>query len=209
MRLLVATLGILLGLSHAAQAGQPNDFSYYLLALSWSPQYCATDARPGDAQCRQPRSFIAHGLWPQKERGYPQDCGVGKLLSAQIIDYMLPIMPSKRLITHQWQKHGVCTRLTAESYFDNVTRAYRRIKKPREYLSLERYKATTVTEIKSTFIAANPQLKDNMLVVQCDGNYLQEVRVCMSLSLEPLTCGKDVRDRCGGQVVLRPPRKPN
>lgn len=203
----IVLAAILLGLIGSVGADKANDYSYYLLSLSWSPQYCATDARPGDVQCRQPRTFIAHGLWPQKVRGYPKNCGVGEYLDEALIQQMLPIMPSKQLIIHEWRTHGVCTRQSAESYFDTLTRAYRRTGVPREYKTLERYLSTTVEEIKTNFIAVNPSLKPNMLAVQCDGRYLQEVRVCMSLSLKPLACGTDVRDRCGAQVVLRPPRR--
>ena len=32
--------------SHAA-AGEPGDFAYYLLSLSWSPAFCLRRHRPG------------------------------------------------------------------------------------------------------------------------------------------------------------------
>ncbi len=55
---------------------QAGAFDYYLLALSWSPTYCA-GLSPGrrDPQCDgRPYAFVLHGLWPQHERGWPQDC---------------------------------------------------------------------------------------------------------------------------------------
>ncbi len=182
-------------------------FSYYLLSLSWSPQYCANAGNPGELQCQRPYAFVAHGLWPQRERGYPKDCGKGKFLEDAMIERILPFMPSKRLIIHEWQIHGVCTGLTAEAYFDTLTRAYRRTKVPSQYQKITRYLGTTVTEIKANFRLSNPSLKENMLALECKGQYLQEVRVCMDLALEPRVCGSDVRDHCGAQVVLRPARQ--
>src|SRR5262245_6737859 len=53
-------------------------FDYYLLALSWSPTFCAdVGDRRRDPQCSprgRPFAFVLHGLWPQYERGWPQDC---------------------------------------------------------------------------------------------------------------------------------------
>src|SRR5690349_10145635 len=61
------------------ERGQPGDFAYYVLALSWSPTYCAERRGNGyEPQCdgRQgrPYAFVLHGLWPQHERGWPQNC---------------------------------------------------------------------------------------------------------------------------------------
>src|SRR5258705_13549201 len=60
-------------------AHQAGVFDYYVLALSWSPSYCADLAeRRYDPQCRldgdRRYAFVLHGLWPQYERGWPQYC---------------------------------------------------------------------------------------------------------------------------------------
>jgi len=59
-----------------ASDGEPGTFDYYLLSLSWSPAFCRTD--PGAAECNGPRrfGFIVHGLWPQYEKGWPENCNV-------------------------------------------------------------------------------------------------------------------------------------
>jgi ribonuclease T2 len=50
-------------------------FDYYVLALSWSPNWCALegDARHAD-QCETDAGWILHGLWPQFHRGWPAFC---------------------------------------------------------------------------------------------------------------------------------------
>ena len=69
----VATSG---GLTGAAAKGPvPGQFDYYVLALSWSPSYCAGEAGQNDQQqCAPGRrfAFVVHGLWPQYNKGWPE-----------------------------------------------------------------------------------------------------------------------------------------
>ena len=93
----------------------PGQFDFYVLALSWSPSYCeaaherAPDRAP-DQQCAgRPFSFVVHGLWPQYERGFPSFCQVpAPRLTRRIVGSMLDLMPSPRLIFHEWDRHGTC-----------------------------------------------------------------------------------------------------
>ena len=61
-----------------ADEGEPGDFDFYVLALSWSPTWCATseDAATarGNASEGADFGFVVHGLWPQYEAGYPEFC---------------------------------------------------------------------------------------------------------------------------------------
>src|SRR5580692_6196384 len=60
----------------AAFALPPNakqPFDYYLLNLSWSPEFCYT--HPSATECASHPAFVLHGLWPQNTDGtYPQNC---------------------------------------------------------------------------------------------------------------------------------------
>src|ERR1700760_5008278 len=57
----------------AAKGTAPGVFDYYLLTLSWSPEYCL--AHPTDAQCASQPGFVMHGLWPENTNGtYPEAC---------------------------------------------------------------------------------------------------------------------------------------
>ena len=67
-------------------AGQPTPtsafrsgtgFDFYVLSLSWSPSYCEAegdDANRQQCEAARPYAFVVHGLWPQFERGFPQEC---------------------------------------------------------------------------------------------------------------------------------------
>ena len=75
MRFLVSTLLALIISTQAFAEGETSgEFDYYVLALSWSPNWCAIE---GDArnspQCDEgeDHGWILHGLWPQFHRGWP------------------------------------------------------------------------------------------------------------------------------------------
>ena len=77
-----AVLVLLQLIAGAAQARdfRPGEFDYYVLALSWSPTYCASEAGASDGQqCAPGRrfAFVVHGLWPQFKQGWPENCETG------------------------------------------------------------------------------------------------------------------------------------
>ncbi|HEY0975646.1 MAG TPA: ribonuclease T2 [Solimonas sp.] len=185
---------------------RPGEFDYWLLALSWSPQYCANQG--ADPQCVYPHNFVVHGLWPQYERGFPDFCQRTDPVPRDLVTRLLPLMPSENLIQHQWRKHGSCSGLDVKEYALQVERARRSIVVPPAYSNPETHLRTSVREIEATFIAENPQLSAESLAVQCSGRWLREVRVCLDIEFQPRACGRDVDDRCGADVMMRPNRKP-
>jgi ribonuclease T2 len=197
---------LLLGVATSTAADPPGQFDYYLLSLSWSPQYCAGAHHDDGEQCARPYAFVVHGLWPQNERGYPRDCRSPRRVSDATIEHMLPLMPSRGLVIHEWRTHGACSGLGAEEYFGTVERAYQGIRIPERYQSLDHYLSVSPQQLKHDFITANPQLRESGLAVQCSGHYLREVRVCLNRDLQPRDCGADIEDDCNGNATLRPVR---
>ena len=102
-----------------AREHEAGRFDYYVLVLSWSPTYCALGEQRSDPQCSprgdRPYAFVLHGLWPQHERGWPQDCRTRErpFVPRPTIDRMLDIMPSRRLVIHEYRKHGTCSGLAS------------------------------------------------------------------------------------------------
>ena len=122
---------------------QPGQFDYYLLSLSWSPSYCAGLTRDGyDPQCHRRDgkrySFVLHGLWPQFERGWPQDCPTADrgFVPRPTADRMLDIMPSDKLVFHEYRKHGTCSGLSVDGYFDLARKLYGKVTVPSRYQDL-------------------------------------------------------------------------
>ena len=183
-------------------------FDYYVLSLSWSPQHCATDGRGDENQCGSRRQFglIAHGLWPQYERGYPENCATGSV-RRDVVDRMLPIMPSVGLIQHEWRKHGSCAGLAQPDYFDTVSRAYAGFSVPGS-LSAEQVRVNTAPDtLRDDILAQNPSLQSDGLVLRCEGPYFDEVRICLNRDLSSRQCGPDLRSNCrGSRLIVRPVR---
>lgn len=203
MRLPIALLLLLTsGIASADVAGR---FDYWLFTLSWSPQYCSDHAR--DFQCSNGTyGFVVHGLWPQNEQGYPEDCGRGELVGSDMVDRMLPLMPSPKLIQHEWRTHGVCSGLSQTDYFLTIEKVYRKISVPAAYRNPGQYLSTTAETIRRNFIEANRGLGADAISLQCAGRYLKEVRICYDRDFRYRACGEDAEDRCRDQIVLRPAR---
>lgn len=204
--LLLSMAATLLSMPCAQAGGTAGVFDYYLLSLSWSPEYCATSRRDAELQCARPYAFVAHGLWPQHERGWPSDCTSKERVSDATIERLLPLMPSRGLIIHEWRKHGSCSGLKADAYFAQLERAYRAISIPARYQRLDQPLTVRTAELRRDLLAANPALNDDGLVLQCSGRYLQEARICLDRRLSPRACAAGLRDRCGDSVLLRPVR---
>lgn len=194
------------GPAAAQTVGKPGTFDYYVLSLSWSPAFCAS--RPADKhpeQCRaNPRyGFIVHGLWPQHAKGgWPERCSTKRRVPQPVIDRMMPLMPSKGLILHQWHKHGTCTGRSPTDYFAQVAAARARIALPPE-VSTPALPAPIPAEVlRERLIAANPGLTAQSVALVCNGPRVMEVRLCLGTDLGFRPCSPDVRTTCRRGTML-------
>jgi ribonuclease T2 len=216
MAFLAAVLGASAALAQTGErprGGEPaGRFDYYVLALSWSPSYCADpEAAARDSlQCaaKRPFAFVLHGLWPQFERGWPERCPTRQPrdVAPALKSRMLDMMPSPVLIEHQWDKHGVCSGLDQNAYFETSRRLRNRVVTPPAYQNLTKPLMVTGRDVETAFLAANPGLTADQIVVQCDRRRLREVRVCFTKDGLHRRCGGDVRERCDGKVAMPPLR---
>ena len=212
----LATLIAGLGLSaataapvHAADVA--GEFDYYVLALSWSPSWCAAtgDARDA-AQCRAGRriGFVVHGLWPQYERGWPENCATPERdPSRRESQGMEDVMGSGGLAWYQWQKHGRCSGLSAHAYYDAIRAAADRIAIPDVFGHMRDDITLPPAVVEDAFIEANPELTRDGITVTCQGGALQEVRICLTRDFALRDCAPDIRRDCSRRaVVMEPPR---
>lgn len=210
LSLVTASVGPAAARGTRQRAGASGRFDYYVLSLSWSPQHCAqTRPAANDPQCAVPRrfGFVAHGLWPQYERGYPSSCATGAAPDAALVDGMLDIMPSPTLVRHEWAKHGSCSGLDPAGYFATLRRAFRAVQIPERYRQPTGAFRVSPAEVRADFRRSNRDIDDAELAVLCSGPYLQEVRICFDRDLRSRACGRDVRDRCRADAVtVRPVR---
>ena len=141
MAIALACLSAARGASNAAR-NTPGAFDYYALVLTWMPSYCRGEGRSRkDGQCdiAKPHGFLLHGLWPQHERGWPEDCPTGKRpwVPESVIAEMRDIMPSKNLVIHEYRAHGTCSGLDPAQYFTVARALYRRISVPARFLAAD------------------------------------------------------------------------
>ncbi len=182
---------------------------YLLLAISWTPSWCVHegDAR-GAARCADgaDTGWLVHGLWPQHDAGgWPEFCdtphpGPSRAETAAMID----IMGSDGLAFHQWRKHGTCTGLSSQTYFDQTRAAF-------AALSLPEFDAAgaqiTPSDLLARFRAANPEVDTDMAILTCRDGMAQEIRLCMTHDLEPRACDAALLERnCRARSVRLPPR---
>lgn len=203
MRLLILCLlaaSIMVPLKARADAEGVGVFDYFVLSLSWSPNWCALE---GDArnspQCDTAEYFgwIMHGLWPQFHRGFPSDCRTAERPpTRQQTAEMTDIMGTAGLAWHQWKKHGSCTGMSAQQYYATSGAAYEKIARPLVFRKIKEDIRLPASVVEDAFLKANPALEKDGVTVTCKRGYIQEVRVCLSKDLDLVPCGRDVVKDC-------------
>ncbi len=188
--------------SHPARADgdRAGEFDYYLLALSWSPAWCAlTGDDRHDPQCDAGRglTFTVHGLWPQYEAGYPSDCFTTSTDPSRTdTAAMTDIMGGAGLAFYEWKKHGRCSGLSARDYFATLRRARDSITIPPVFAKIDHDLTIDASVIQDAFLEKNRQLSADGVTVTCKQGKIQEVRICLTRDLAPRTCAPDVARDC-------------
>jgi ribonuclease T2 len=195
--------------SRQDEAGQ---FDFYVLSLSWSPSFCAAAAERGGAQAggpqcgARPYSFVVHGLWPQYDKGFPENCLIpSPRLYHGIVSSMLDLMPAPRLVYNEWDKHGTCSGLSPRAYFDTVRKARAMVKIPPEYVDLQEPLSVTPGAVEDGFIKANSGLSQAGMAIGCDKKRLTEVRICLTKDLQFRECPEIARRSCHRDQLIMPP----
>ncbi len=198
--LIFLVFGVCLASPSLADGEQAGDFDYYVLALSWSPNWCAIE---GDArnspQCdaNEDHGWILHGLWPQYHRGWPANCRTPhRNPPRSLTSTMSDIMGTSGLAWYQWKKHGTCSGLSGEDYFETARRAYDSVTRPPVFRKLDNSIKLPAAVVEQAFLEANPRLDADMVTITCRDGFIQEARICLSKTLDPVPCGRDVIRDC-------------
>ncbi len=182
-------------------------FDFYVLALSWAPEFCASHEDSKSAsECDPSRhyGFVVHGLWPQNDDStYPVSCTTAPPVANDVVRQMLPIMPARGLIQHEWSTHGTCSGLSSREYFSQVQRAFGNLKVPDEYQHPAQAAQASPKEIEQEFAAANGAPADSFRVA-CSKGELIGVDACLTRDLRYRSCGDAVRECHARQVSVVP-----
>jgi ribonuclease T2 len=184
-----------------AEGERAGLFDYYVLSLSWSPGWCATEgADRSSAQCTPGAGFgwVLHGLRPQHDGGgYPSYCRTAaRDPSRAETAAMADVMGTTGAAWYQWKKHGRCSGLSAGTYLGAARLAYRGITMPQAFLRLHRDMTLPARVVEEAFVAANPGLGPEMITITCKDGRIQEARICLTRRLEPRPCGPGVQRDC-------------
>lgn len=187
----------------------PGQFDYYLLSLSWSPAFCIQ--KPESPECNGPRrfGFIVHGLWPQNEKGWPQNCGGDSQVPDAVVQGISDLMPARRLVYHEWTTHGTCSGLDPEAFFGLVRRAFGSVTIPSAFKSPGGAIEQAPGAVVSAFLQANPRLPAGSVVATCSTQgapRLREVHVCVDRDLNARACSADsLREACRASSMIVAP----
>ena len=185
-------------LAQGETAEQP--FDYYLLNLSWSPEFC--HSHPNATECGQHSTFVLHGIWPQNKDGtYPENCSTqsGPRNPTAYSD----IYPDPGLLIHEWRTHGTCSGLSPDAFFTLARNAFHSVAIPSALSQLDHQISMPPGQILDLFTAANPSIPRSSLALSCGNNYLTAIEVCLNKNAQPTACGP-VRS-CRANTVRIPP----
>lgn len=185
----------------AAAANTPGAFDFYLLDVTHESAWC-DDGNARQAQCRRldragvdARPLVLHGLWPENlaPGSYPSQCSAQPLrLSPALRQRLAEVMPGslEGLDEHEWRKHGSCTGLDAETYFNESIRLAERINTAlAPTLRSAAGGSTSGATLRASLKSSDPELADSVVFV-CKNlravapqnrrrPYLVSVRVCI------------------------------
>jgi ribonuclease T2 len=172
---------------------KPATYDYFLLTLSWAPDFCAIPSNPHDpAECGVGKKvgFVVHGLWPQGETNQGPKCKAdGTKVTPAIVTAMLPYMPTAKLMQHEWDNHGSCSGLSMTDYFAAIRTARDSVKLPPAFQAPATKAQMSEAQIEAAFASANPSFPATAFRATCTSGALQEARVCLTKNLAPRACG--------------------
>lgn len=177
-----------------------GNFDYYVMALSWSANWCALQGdQRGDRQCEAGKAltFTLHGLWPQYESGYPSYCSTTERdPSRGMSESMVDITGGAGVAWYQWKKHGRCSGLPAAEYYSLMRRAFDTVTIPPVFDSISTDLIVPASVIEDAFVDSNPDLDRDQITVTCSAGKIQEVRICLTTDLQLRRCSVDVIRDC-------------
>jgi ribonuclease T2 len=200
--MLFSFAALLAATSAAAQnKGEPGKFDFYLMNLSWSPEFCSIQGV--SPQCAAKPGFILHGLWAQNNDGsYPVFCSEehGPAKPSENLD----LTPDPSLLDHEWAKHGTCSAVGPQRFFAMEREAYHSLKIPAEFVHVDQEISMTPDKILGLFYRANPAYPQGSILLSCGRNHLTAIEACFSKDLKPIVC-QGLRTCHANSVKITPP----
>jgi ribonuclease T2 len=185
----------------AQHKGEPGKFDFYLMNLSWSPEFCSIQGT--SPECAAHPGFILHGLWTQNNDGtYPVFCSEEP--APATIAQNLDITPDLSLLQHEWAKHGTCSGVGPQRFFAMEHEAFHSLRIPPQLEHINHEISMTPNAILDLFAQANPNFPQGSILLSCGRNHLTAIEVCFSKDLKPIAC-QGLRTCRANSVEITPP----
>jgi len=187
----------------ALNSSSDSLFDYYVLSMSYQPEFCYLHRHEMFSGCEKPNEFwkgslTIHGLWPQRRDGtWPSTCSNEKFDESTLSDLgrerFATFWPNVKVSMgspgftsfweHEWTKHGTCSGLTQDNYFNTALTHF--LPTPdivEEYYG--RGESILTKDLENAYIHDDDNgdvSKKNHVVLVCsrNGKYLSEVRICV------------------------------
>jgi ribonuclease T2 len=199
------SFALLVPAAHAQHKGQPGKFDFYLLNLSWAPEFCSIQGTSPECTGAVHYGFIVHGLWPQNNDGsWPVYCAERPGPADPRAN--LDITPDLSLLQHEWAKHGTCTLLSPTEFFADEHRALHEVHIPALFHSLQKPEQMQPSGILDMFAKANPSFPRESFAVSCAHDHLTAMEVCLAKDLQPIAC-RNLPSCRAGEITVDPPTR--
>ncbi len=178
---------------------------FYVLALSWAPNFCDDPQKShASSECGHQLGFIVHGLWPTNADGsQPDECTGGRPIGQDNINALLPYIPDRGLIAHEWRTHWSC-RATGQQFADAVKQAAATVKIPDTYRQPTVQQEIGRIQLEKDFAQANGTSPDQYRV-SCHAGKLINFEACLTTDFRPRSC-TGVRECPENQITLDAPQ---
>jgi ribonuclease T2 len=114
-------------------------------------------------------------------------------------------MPAPQLIFHEWDRHGVCSGLSANAYFETIRKARAVVKIPPKFIEVTSELTVSPQEVEDAFIAVNPAMKADGISISCGSKRLGDIRICMTRDLQFRSCEQLESRSCKRDQLTMPP----
>lgn len=202
-----------------------SGFDFYVLSMSFQPEFCYQHRYDKFAGCEAPIEFwrgslTLHGLWPEFNDGnYPSTCSK-EIFDPKTVDDLgeerfNTFWPNVKALDHskshysfwehEWTKHGTCSGLSQDEYFDTALKHFL----PSPKIIRDSY--GSVIRKKDLLIAYSQEIGDEKgdVVLICSGEFLSEVRICVGRTKEGggserIACIPEVvrEGNCGDDIII-------
>ena len=116
------------------------------------------------------------------------------------------VFGSSGLAWYQWQKHGRCSGLSAEEYYNAARAAFEMIEMPEILRRITDEMSLPPSVVEAAFLESNSDLTAGGITMTCKAGMIQEARICLTKDLELRECGADVRRDCSYDADFMPLR---